>query len=71
MLFILCLKDQRINLQNAFLFLTEDKVIDFVDYQGACTLIEIIDRGSLKWPSTPVLHIMFKLWKTDRGSYKI
>ena len=44
------------------LFLTVDKVIDFVDYQGAYTLIEKIDRGSLKWPSTPVLHIMFKLW---------
>ena len=44
------------------LFLTEDKVDDFVDYQGKYTLIEIIDRGSLKWPSTPVLHIMFKLW---------
>ena len=48
---------------DCLLILTEDKVMDFVDYQAAYTLIEIIDRGSLKWPSTPVLTIMLKVWK--------
>ena len=42
-------------------FLTEDKVIEFVDYESAYTLIEIIDRGSLKWPSRPVIDVISKL----------
>ena len=58
MIFILCLKDQRINVKMPFV-LTEDKVIDFVDYQGAYTLMEIIDCGSPKWLSTtsPSYHV--------------
>ena len=33
---------------DCLLFLTEDKVMEFVDYQAVNTLIELIDRGSLK-----------------------
>ena len=47
------------------MFLTEDKVIDFVDCQSDYTLIEIIDRGSLKWPSRPVFGVILKLWSIN------
>ena len=47
---------------DCLVFLTEDKVIEFVDYESAYTLIEIIDRGSLKWPSRPVIYLISKLW---------
>ena len=39
-----------------------DKVIEFVDYESAYTLIEKIDRGSLKWLSQPVIDVISKLW---------
>ena len=44
------------------IFLTKEKVSDIIDYQAAYTLIEIIDRGSLKWTSQQVLDIILKLW---------
>ena len=56
------LKKSKKKCADCLIFLTEDKVIDFVDYQSAYTLIEIIDRGSLKWPSRPVLDVTLKLW---------
>ena len=56
------LKKSKKKCADCLIFLTEDKVIDFVDYQSAFTLIEIIDRGSLKWPSRPVLDVILKLW---------
>ena len=45
---------------DCLIFLTEDKV-EFVDYESAYTLIDIIDRGSLKWPSRPVIDVILKL----------
>ena len=47
---------------DCLIFLTKDKVFEFVDYESAYTLIEIIDRGSLKWPSRPVIDVISKLW---------
>ena len=47
---------------DCLIFLTKDKVIEFVDYESAYTLIEIIDRGSLKWPSRPVIDVISELW---------
>ena len=46
---------------DCLVFLTEDKVIKFADYESAYTLIEIINRGSLKWPSRPDIEVVSKL----------
>ena len=42
--------------------LTEDKDIEFHDVQSVYTLIELVDRGSLKWPPQPVLNAVIKIW---------
>ena len=56
------LKKSKERCPDCLIFLTEDKVIEFVDYESAYKLIEILDRGSLKWPSQPVLDVILKIW---------
>ena len=45
-------------------FLTEDKEMEIGEsLDSAYTLLQSIDRGSLKWPSTCVIEVVVSLWK--------
>ena len=45
-------------------FLTEDKEMEIVEaLNSAYTLLQFIDRGSLKWPSNCVIEVIVCLWK--------
>ena len=43
--------------------LTEDKTMEIQDLDSDFTLIQLLDRGGLKWPSTQVIHAVFTIWK--------
>ena len=49
-------------------FLTEDKEMEIVgSLDSAYTLLQLIDRGSLKWPSYCVIEAIVSLWKICRS----
>ena len=43
--------------------LTEDKSIEIEDLDYNFSLIQLLDRGGLKWPSKQVLNSVFTIWK--------
>ena len=43
--------------------LTEDKSIEIEDLDYNFSLIQLLDRGGLKWPSKQVLNSVFTTWK--------
>ena len=45
------------------LFLTQDKSLDIEEIPPTFKLIQLSDRGGLKWPSTTVLGVVITLWK--------
>ena len=50
--------------QSCFSFLTENKEMEIEELsKSKYRLIEIIDRGSLKWPSKDVIETIVTLWK--------
>ena len=44
-------------------FLTEDKSIVIEEVNSSCGLIQLLDRGGLKWPSQIVFSAVCTLWK--------
>ena len=50
--------------QSCFLFLTENKEMEIEEPSDSeYRLIQIIDQGSLKWPSSDVIDAIITLWK--------
>ena len=50
--------------QSCLLFLTENKEMEIEEPSDSeYRLIQIIDRGSLKWPSSDVIDAIITLWK--------
>ena len=43
--------------------LTQDKELEIVDLEDKNKLIQLIDRGSLKWPSHIVIDVIIVVWK--------
>ena len=43
--------------------LTEDKSLEIQDFESTLGLVQLLDRGGLKWPSKQVLNAIFTLWK--------
>ena len=48
--------------------LTQDKELEVVDFQDTYKLIQLIDRGSLKWPSHIVIDVIIVVWKICHDS---
>ena len=49
-------------------FLTEDKEMEIGEsLDSAYTLLQSIDRGSLKWSSTCVIEVVVSLWKISKS----
>ena len=45
------------------LFLTQDKSLNLAEIPPTFELIQLSDRGGLKWPSKTVLGVVITLWK--------
>ena len=43
--------------------LTQDKDLEIVDLEDKNKLIQLIDRGCLKWPSHIVIDVIIAVWK--------
>ena len=43
--------------------LTQDKELEIVDFEDENKLIQLIDRGRLKWPSHIVIDAIIVVWK--------
>ena len=47
---------------NCLALLTEDKILEFEESNSVYALIQLQDRGGLKWPSVPVLEAVSMMW---------
>ena len=43
--------------------LTQDRDLEVVDIENKNKLIQLIDRGALKWPSHIVIDVIIVVWK--------
>ena len=51
------------NCEACLSMLTQDKELEIVDLEDKNKLIQLIDRGSLKWPSHIVIDVIIVVWK--------
>ena len=49
------------------LTLIQDKTLEIDDFESSVVLIQLLDRGGLKWPSKQVLNAILTLWKIFVG----
>ena len=49
------------------LTLIQDKTLEIEDFESSVVLIQLLDRGGLKWPSKQVLNAILTLWKIFVG----
>ena len=47
---------------NCLALLPEDKSLEFEESDSVYALIQLEDRGGLKWPSVPVLEALCTIW---------
>ena len=47
--------------------LIQDKYLEIEDFDSSLVLIQLLDRGRLKWPSNQVLNAIFTVWKVFVG----